>query len=137
MVFHGGGRSQEDASTFGTGESAILVVVIIVPPRNIVWDQVPGVVRLVLGGLWEDWAGWGGDSANRRDGGATMIVGLGWVLVVWSEIKMRDGEVRGELQAIVLNLERRRGERDREGHELRMRRRREDKAAQASGEGRT
>lgn len=90
MILHGGGRSQEDASTFGTGERAILVVVIVVPPGHVVWDQVPAVIRFVLGGLRKDWAEWGGDGADGGGGGAATIVGLCSVLAV-------GGEVRGKL----------------------------------------
>lgn len=109
LIFDGGGRSQKDASTLWTGESAIFVVVVVITPRDIVWDQVPAIVRFVLRGLGEGRADWGGDGAGGRDGGTTMTIELGGLVD-------GGGGVRGELCAIVLDFERERGERDREGH---------------------
>jgi len=97
LVFHGCGRSQEDAGAFGTGEGAVLVIVIIVPPRHIVRDQIPAVVELVLGGLGKGWADRGGDGVDRGDGGTARTADLSGVLVVWGEIKKGDGEVRSKL----------------------------------------
>lgn len=88
LVFYGSGRSQEDAGTFGAGESAVLVVVVVVPPGDVVGDQVPGVVRFVLGG--KDWGDRGGDGADGGEGETTGEVDLG----VRGEI---EGEVGGEL----------------------------------------
>ena len=116
LVFDGGGRSQEDASTFGTGESAVLVIMIIVPPGNIVRDQVPAVVLLVLGGVGKDWGDWRGDGAEGGDGETARVADIWAVVGVRGEIQGRDGEVRGEFSAVVLDLERDKGERDGEGH---------------------
>lgn len=96
LTFHGGRRSQEDAGTFGAGKSAILVVVVIVAPGHIVWDQVPAVFELILGRLGEGWGDWGGDGSGGGDGGAAGTVVCG-VVVILGEIKGREREVRGEL----------------------------------------
>ena len=111
LAFHGSRRSQEDASTFGAGKSAILVVVVVVAPRNIVRDQVPAVFEVILGRLGEGWGDWGGDSCGGGDGGATRTVVCG-VVEILGGIKGRESEVGGELGAVVLDLERERGERD-------------------------
>ena len=96
LAFHGGRRSQEDASTFGAGESAILVVVVIVAPRDIVWDQVPAVFEVILGRLGEGWGEWGGDGCGGGDGGAARTVVCS-VVEILGGIEGREGEVRGEL----------------------------------------
>ena len=70
---------------------------IIVSPGYIVWDQIPAVFEVVLGGLGKDWADRGGDGAKGRDRGATKMVDLSGVLFVWGEIKRREREVRGKL----------------------------------------
>lgn len=126
LVFDGGGRSQEDASALRARESAILVVVIIVTPRDIVWDQVPTIVRLVLGGLGKGGADRGRDSANGREGGTTRTVELGGLAEGRGEVRGEGDGVRGELCTVVLDFEREGGERHREGHLLRRRERRED-----------
>jgi len=59
-----------------------MVVVIIVSPRYIVRDQVPAVVRLVLGGLERGWGERGG--IDRGGGEATGMVDL-WD-AVWGEV---------------------------------------------------
>jgi len=97
LIFHGGGRSQEDASAFGTGESAVLVIVIIVPPGYVVRDQVPAVVQLFLGGLGKGWGDRGVDGADGGVGETTKSANLWGILGVRREIKRRDREVRGEL----------------------------------------
>ena len=119
LVFDGGGRSQEDASALRAGKSAILVVVVIITPRDIVWDQVPAIVRLVLRGLREGRADGRGDCANGRDGGTTRTVEAGHLVESsWGKIGEEEGRVRGELCAIVLDFERERGDRHRDGHLL-------------------
>ena len=125
MIFHGGRGSQEDASTFRSGESAILVVVVIVTPRDVVWDQIPGVIRVVLRGLGEGWAD-RRDGANRRDGGAMVGVDIQRGFEACDEIERKDGEVISELCTVVLDFEGGREERHREGHWLRARGRGED-----------
>lgn len=116
LIFDWGGRSQEDAGAFRAGKGAVLVVVIVVAPRHIVWDQVPAIVRFVLGGLEKGWADGRGNGADRRYGGTTRTVDFSGMLETWGKIERVDGEVGGELGAVVLNLEGERGERDREGH---------------------
>ena len=97
LTFHRGGRSQEDAGTFRTGESAVFVVVIVVPPRHIVRDQIPAVLELVLGGLGKDWGYGGGDGAGGGGGGATGTDDLCGVLLVRGEIERRERDVWGKL----------------------------------------
>ena len=96
LAFHGGRRSEEDASAFGAGKSAILVVVVIVAPGHIVWDQVPAVFEFILGRLGEGWGGRGGDGSDRGDRGAARTVVCSMVVILGG-IEGREGEVRGEL----------------------------------------
>lgn len=135
LVFDGGGRSQEDASSLRTRESAILVVVIIIAPRDIVWDQVPAIVQLVARGLGEGWADRGGDCGNGGDRGATRTVELCGLVEGRGDILRKEDGVGGELGTVVLDLERERGERHRERHLLRRRERRGRRRG-ASGRGR-
>lgn len=105
LIFDWGGRSQEDAGAFRAGEGAILVVVIIVAPRYIVWDQIPAIVRFVLGGLEKGRTDGRGNGANGRHGGTTRTVDFSGMLETWGKIERVDSEVGGELGAVVLDLE--------------------------------
>ena len=132
LVFDGGGRSQEYAGAFRTGKSAIFVVVIVISPGYVVGNQVPGVVRLVLGGLRKSWADRRGDGTNGGDRGTPRKADLGGVKDR-KGIERMEGEVRDELRAVVLDLEGERGDRPREGHSTeRERERREDEGVLAA-----
>ena len=93
LIFDWGGRSQEDAGAFRTREGAVFVVVIIVTPGHIVWDQIPAIIRFVLGGLGKDWTDGRGGGANRRHGGTTRTVDFSGVLETWGKIEREESEV--------------------------------------------
>ena len=136
LIFDWGRRSQENAGTFRTRKGTVFVVVIIVTPRHVVWDQIPAVIRLVLDGLRKGWASGRGDSVDRREGGTTGAVSLSGLLEAWGKIERKESEVGSEFSAIVLNLEGERGERHREGHFFEAREGREGGGVWGRGEGR-
>ena len=135
LIFDGGGRSQEDASALRAGESAVLVVVIIVAPRDVVWDQVPAIIQFVLSGLGKGWAEWGRSRTERRERGTTWTVELGDLVEGWGHIAGEDEGVRGELGEVVLDFEREGGLRDREGHWFRRREKRRRRGMSRDGGG--